>query len=145
MLFAVGDAAEPMWLLAAIKPHDEAYDYAQTLTLKVNPANGAMEVLRGAAIGAKVERVPQPPHRPGRRPGPPVHRRRAHRAGIDAEVAAEAVRLTSDDDILDLAADLPEWQQRVLMELATGTSLDDVRDAYELDQPRQPTTTRWRR
>ena len=33
--------------------HDDAYDYAQTLTLTVNPANGAMEVLRGAAIGAR--------------------------------------------------------------------------------------------
>jgi hypothetical protein len=41
VLFAVGDEAEPMWLLAAIKPHDDAYAYAQMLTLEVNPANGA--------------------------------------------------------------------------------------------------------
>jgi len=54
VLFAVGDEHEPMWLLAAIKTHDEAYTYAETLTLEVNPANGAMEVLRTAAIDEKL-------------------------------------------------------------------------------------------
>jgi hypothetical protein len=101
----------------------------------VNPANGAMEVLRGAAIGAKVEQFRSRPTVQDADPLLPFTVAELTGLGIAAEVAAEAIRLTSDDEILDLAADLPEWQQRVLMELATGTSLDDVRDTYELDRP----------
>jgi hypothetical protein len=135
VLFAVGDAIEPMWLLAAIKPHDDAYTYAQTLTLEVNPANGAMEVLRTRAITAKVAEFRE-------RPAPedavqvlPFRAQELVALGINADVAEEAVRLTTEDDILDLAGDLPEWQQRVLLELAIGTSLDEIRATYELDKP----------
>lgn len=134
VLFAVGDDDEPMWLLAAIKPHDDAYSYAVSLTLEVNPASGAMEVLRGAAIGAKVEEFRK------RRPTSdavqvlPFTAGELVGLGINPDVATEAVRLTVEDEVLDLAAELPEWQQRVLVELATGTSLDEVRAAYELDR-----------
>jgi hypothetical protein len=135
VLFAVGDAAEPMWLLAAIKPHDDAYTYAETLTLEVNPANGAMEVLRGAAIGAKVAEFRKRPTTEDAVQVLPFSVPDLVALGINSDVAAEAVRLTSDDEVLDLAADLPEWQQRVLVELATGTSIEDVRTTYELDRP----------
>lgn len=135
VLFAVGDAAEPMWLLAAIKPHDDAYTYAETLTLEVNPANGAMEVLRGAAIGAKVESFRRRPATEDAVQILPFSVAELVGLGIKSEVAAEAIRLTSEDEVLDLAGDLPEWQQRVLVELATGTSIEDVRSTYELDRP----------
>ncbi|MGH4013138.1 MAG: 3'-5' exonuclease [Pseudonocardiaceae bacterium] len=135
VLFAVGDEAEPMWLLAAIKPHDDAYTYAQTLTLEVNPANGAMEVLHARAIQEKVAQFRQ-------RPVPedvvqvlPFRVSDLVGLGINPAVADEAVRLTDEDDILDLAAELPEWQQRVLLELATGTPLEEIRATYELDRP----------
>ena len=132
VLFAVGDANEPMWLLAAIKPHDAAYEYAQTLTLEVNPANGAMEILHTQAISDKVERFRQ---RPTAECAPrvlPFPVTELVGLGIKPEIAAQAVRLTSDDEILDLAAELPEWQQRVLLDLATGTSIEEVRATYEL-------------
>jgi hypothetical protein len=135
VLFAVGDAVEPMWLLAAIKPHDDAYVYAETLTLEVNPANGAMEVLRGAAIGAKVAEFRKRPATEDAVQVLPFTVAELVGLGINPDVAAEAVRLSSDDEVLELAGDLPEWQQRVLVELATGTSIDDVRATYELDLP----------
>lgn len=135
VLFAVGDEAEPMWLLAAIKPHDDAYAYAQTLTLEVNPANGAMEVLRARAIQQTVAEFRQ-------RPAPedavqvlPFQVAELVDLGINPGVAEEAVRLTDEDDILDLAGDLPEWQQRVLLELAIGTPLEEIRATYELGRP----------
>ncbi len=135
VLFAVGDEAEPMWLLAAIKPHADAYTHAQTLTLAVNPANGAMEVLHARAINDKVAEFRQ-------RPAPedavqilPFQVTELADLGINAEVAEEAVRLTTEDDLLNLAADLPEWQQRVLLELATGAPLEEIRATYELDRP----------
>lgn len=135
VLFAVGDAHEPMWLLAAIKPHDAAYAHAETVTLSVNPANGAMEVMRTDVVRETVDRYRA---RPGPETVPPVLPFAVDELvglGIDAGVAAEAVRVTSEDEILDLAAELPEWQQRALLELATGTSLDDVRTTYALDGP----------
>ncbi|WP_214370456.1 UvrD-helicase domain-containing protein [Pseudonocardia sp. H11422] len=135
VLFAVGDGPEPMWLLAAIKPHDAAYAEAETLKLEVNPANGAMEVLRTQAIQEKVAVFRERPaavEAPQVLPFTPAE---LADLGINAEVAEQAVRLTSEDEILDLAADLPEWQQQVLLDLATGTSLDDVRSTYELEKP----------
>ncbi len=37
-------------VMAAIKPHDEAYAYAAGLRLAINPANGAMEMLADERI-----------------------------------------------------------------------------------------------
>lgn len=135
VLFAVGDQAEPMWLLAAIKPHDDAYVYAQTLTLEVNPANGAMEVLHAQAIQQKVAQFQQRLAAEDAVQVLPFQVAELVDLGINSSVAEEAVRLTDEDDILDLAGELPEWQQRVLLELATGTPIDEIRATYELDRP----------
>jgi superfamily I DNA/RNA helicase len=132
VLFAVGNTSEPMWLLVAIKAHDDAYAYAQTLTLEVNPANGVMEVLRTQAISDSVERFRKRPMPEDAPRALPFQICELVGLGINADVAAEAVRLTSDDEILDLASDLPEWQQRVLIDLATGTAIDEIRRTYEL-------------
>ena len=59
VLFAVGEENQPMWLLAAIKPHDDAYRHAETLTLTVNPASGT----KGPAQGSP-GRVADFPERP---------------------------------------------------------------------------------
>lgn len=135
VLFAVSEQPEPMWLLAAIKPHDEAYAEAESLVLEVNPANGAMEVLHTQAIEQKVEQFRQKPVEPQAQQVLPFKSAELVELGINDGVAEQAVRLTDEDQILDLAADLPEWQQQVLLDLATGKSLDEVRAAYELTRP----------
>ena len=135
VLFAVGDEIQPLWLLAAIKPHDEAYRHAETLTLTVNPANGAMEVLQTEAVREKVAEFRKRPVEVDAPSVLPFTVAELTDLGIDVDVAAEAVRVTSQDDVLELAMNLPEWQQRALLDLASGVSLDEVRAAYELDQP----------
>jgi hypothetical protein len=92
-----------------------AYTYAETLTLEVNPANGAMEVLRGAAIGAKVAEFRKRPTAEDAVQVLPFSAAELVDLGINPDIAAEAIRLTSDDRVLDLAADLPEWRQLVLV------------------------------
>ncbi|WP_433802556.1 3'-5' exonuclease [Actinomycetospora sp. CA-084318] len=135
VLFAVGEKPEPMWLLAAVKNHDEAYELAGTLVYEVNPANGATELYRPAAISKKVGDFKTRPVRTDSPQVLPFTPDELIGVGINAEVAAEAVRLTTEDDILELAGDLPAWQQQVLLDLATGSSLDDVRATYGNDEP----------
>ena len=135
VLFAVGQDPEPMWLLAAIRPHDDAYTEAQSIVLDINPANGAMEVTRPERIQATVEEFrhrPVTPDVPQLLPFTPAE---LVALGINSGVAAQAVRLIGEDGLLELVAGLPEWQQQALLDLATGTSLDDVRAAYDLDAP----------
>ena len=135
VMFAVGEHPEPMWLLAAVKNHDEAYELAATIVAGVNPANGAMEITRPVAIQATVgefRRRPVEAEAPRILPFSPDE---LIGLGVNADVAAEAVRLTDEDDILRLAADLPAWQQQVLLDLATGVALDDVRATYAADGP----------
>jgi hypothetical protein len=135
VLFAVGNGPEPMWLLAAIKPHDDAYAEAENLTLEVNPANGAIEVLRTEAIKEKVADFRQRPMKPDAPQLLPFAVAELTDLGINADVAEQAVRVSSQDELLDLAVDLPEWQQQALLDLATGISLDDVRSTYAPDEP----------
>src|SRR4051794_23735185 len=50
-----------MLVMAAIKPHDEAYEYAGTLRLEINAANGAMELIAEEAIQRTVKEFRQRP------------------------------------------------------------------------------------
>ncbi len=135
VMFAVSEDPEPMWLLAAIKNHDDAYELAGTLVYEVNPANGAMEVYRPSAVEQTVGIFRTRAAEPTAPQVLPFTPEELVGVGINAEVAAEAVRLTSEDDILALAVDLPAWQQQVLLDLATGSSLDDVRATYGDQEP----------
>lgn len=135
VLFAVGQEPEPMWLLAAIHKHDKAYEEAQRLVLDVNPVNGAMEVYRPSAVDARVRDYEHRPSKPDEAAQVlPFTVDELVGIGINADVAAQAVRLTDEGEIFDLAADLPEWQQQALVDLATGVSLDDVRASYGSDE-----------
>lgn len=133
VLFVVGETAgEQTFVLAAIKPHDEAYAFAQTLTLSVNPANGIMEAIHREAVTTRAEafRQTSPPAQTD--PVLPFTEFELVGVGIDAEVAGHAVRVIEQDALLDLAADLPTWQQQALLDLATGSSLDDVRERFAM-------------
>lgn len=135
VVFAVGDADEPMWVLAAVLPHDDAYTHATKAVYGINPSNGAMEVYVPAAVEATVENFR---HRPVAEPASqllPFAVEELTRLGIDRSVAAEAAKVTSDDDLIELVDPLPEWQQHALLELATGRSLDDVRSTYGTTGP----------
>jgi superfamily I DNA/RNA helicase len=130
VIFAVSDDPEPMWLLAAIHPHDKAYVEAETIVLTVNPVNGAMEVYTPSFVA---ETVTDFRHRPATPDAPqilPFTVDELTDLGIEAQVAGEAVKVTDEDSLLELARGLPDWQQKALLDLATGSSLDDVRATY---------------
>lgn len=131
-----------MLVMAAIKPHDEAYDYAGSLRLEINAANGAMELIAEEAIRRTVQEFRERP-RPVDDPQVlPFTLDELVEVGIRDDVAEQAVRVVSEDELLALVEDLPEWQQQALLDLATGKSLDDVRSDYGIgdaptDDPEQ--------
>ncbi|MBB2890651.1 UvrD-helicase domain-containing protein [Flexivirga oryzae] len=55
--------------------------------------------------------------------------------GINRELAQQALDAPTEEDLLTIVADARvEWQGEALLELATGTSVADVRTAYGLDK-----------
>jgi hypothetical protein len=130
VLFVV---APDLFLLAAIKNHDDAYAYASTTTLTVNPANGAMELIAEHAITRAVQEVRARPKPVDQAPQLlPYQTDELVDLGIRGDVAEQAIRLHSEDELLTLIDGLPEWQAHALLDLATGTAIEDVRVAYEV-------------
>src|SRR4051812_24007304 len=99
-----------MLVMAAIKPHDEAYAYAQTTRLEVNPANGAMELIAEAAIQRAVETSRERPRAEEAPPLLPFSVDELVGVGILRDIAVEAIRVASEDDLLELVGEIPEWQ-----------------------------------
>lgn len=134
VLFAAGQEHDQYFLLVAIRPHDEAYAYAARITMRLNPANGVFEVLRGSASGAapSAHTTPAVP-RTGRSDRPPLLPFTAAElaeVGILPELADRAVAVSDEDALQELCLDAPEWQARALLDLAFGASLKEVRDTY---------------
>lgn len=131
VLFDMSGNREKFYLLAAIKPHDEAYALASTLELRVNPVNGIAEVLRHHDM----ERVTTPPAASADaddRPYlVPYTADELTGLGLLADVAAMAVEIRDEDTLQALCLALPEWQADVLLQLAFGVGIDQVRAVYE--------------
>ncbi len=125
-----------MLVMAAIKPHDEAYEYAGSVRLEINAANGAMELIAEEAIQRVVQEFrerPRPLDAPQVLPFSAVE---LVDVGIRDDIAEQAVRVASEDELLALVEDIPEWQQQALLDLATGKSLENVRSDYGIgDEP----------
>jgi len=181
VLFELDAGGEPVYVIHGIWPHDEANRIAESVTVGVNPYNGATEVTR-------IQDVIQ------QDAGAVEQARRAARAELDAarreaeEIAREAVRIqsanaearrqnaravpgavaapgrdhaltwpeglsvetlrdelgidvrlgaaTCESQLLDLAITARvAWQGEALLALATGSTIDDVREDFELLRP----------
>lgn len=134
VLFDMSMANETFYLLAAIKPHDDAYRLAESIELRVNPVNGIAEVLRHREV-QQVVRQKEPAHAHGAPPDDrpqllPFSVHEITSLGIIEEVARRAVDVRDDDSLQELCLAVPEWQGDALLQLACGSSLDDVRKVY---------------
>ena len=117
-------------VMAAIKPHDEAYDFAKTVRLDINPANGAMELIAEQTIARAVKEFAEKPQIADAPQVLPYAASDLVELGIRRDVAEQAVRLSNEGELLELVNHLPEWQQQALLDLATGKSIADVRQDY---------------
>ncbi len=130
ILFDMSLGGEPFYLLAGIKKHDDAYRFAETLELRVNPVNGIAEVLRHQDVErvSKLEEGVQ--HSVDAVQLLPFTVEEITGLGILERIAARAVELTDEDDLQELCLAVPDWQGDALLQLACGASLDEVRRQY---------------
>lgn len=211
VLFELDGDGEPVYVIHGIWPHDEAIEIARTVTVGINPYNGAAqitdlrdatgqddhavdqarrdarrrleaarreaeEIAREAArleagnaeARRRMEADSEPPAlsvpvRPGAETGAPAPGATAamrgvvvatrddrpmwpegltveslrDELGIDVRLAAAALAASRESELLDLAATAsPSWQGEALLALATGTSIEGVREDFELLHPR---------
>jgi superfamily I DNA/RNA helicase len=131
--------------LANVLPHDDAYTYAAKARLRVNPASGALEVRvqEASEVGiegsAAIAATPPPTSTPSTKPVAddrplllPWSCDELVDLGIDADAAERAVAVRDEGELLLLAEGLPTWQGSVLLDLATGKPMDEVRREHDL-------------
>ncbi|WP_239679385.1 UvrD-helicase domain-containing protein [Natronosporangium hydrolyticum] len=117
VLLHLGDS---MYMVQTVLPHDDAYRYAEQVTLTLNPATGAVEALETARISDRVEQVVAAP-RQRVTDQPPllahVVDRDYQRLGVNEELVPALRTLVDEADLLELVEPLPPLQRDVLLSL----------------------------
>lgn len=150
ILFKVqGHATSAHYVYLGVLAHDDAITFARKARLTVNPVNGIAELITATLE----ESIPTPPTFVG--PAPSTNEAAAHpilaslgldekalidELGLDPEVARAALNATSEEEILALADTAVQWQGLALIDLASGTSLHDVRGSLGLDKEQVAST-----
>jgi superfamily I DNA/RNA helicase len=142
VLFLVDDGAEPVFVLAAIKKHDEANRLAERIELRVNPINGVLEMLESTTPAEvspprEVLRVDRDSSRQPILNGY-TYAELVEGLGIGESVARAALAASTDDALLAAVELAPTWQGEAVLSLATGTSLADVRAQLMLGRETAP-------
>jgi len=131
--------------------HDDAIARAKSTVIAINPRNGIAELVEADAQSRPAAQPPRGPSRPKPQPDDvdptPQPLLETHgvglddltRLGIDRRFAERAVAATTDDELIDALEGAPVWQAEALIDLAAGTTLDDVTAKLQIDL--QPTDT----
>ncbi|MYR07771.1 UvrD-helicase domain-containing protein [Gordonia sp. SID5947] len=145
ILFKVDDKLgdDPTFIYMGTWPHDEANKLAERSQLRVNPINGVLEGIIGELDGdddrKKRTVVPDPRGELDRRVRPeskPYLAERfsladlTERLGLDTELAERALAASSEDVLVDIAANAVGWQGSALLDLATGLHIDTIREKH---------------
>ncbi len=151
LLAKVGDGPDATYIYFGTFQHDEAYEKARRLKLTVNRQANVAELVEATQPPAVYENVsrfadpdyvaPASHHSPVLHSPVPLLRARGIAVvdllelGIDAELAGLAATQTDEAGLLAVTENAPSaWQQDVLLELADGTPLHEVKSRYGLEQ-----------
>jgi len=137
VLFKVDDkSGVPTYIYMGTWNHDDAIKRAEKATLRVNPINGTLEGL----IGDTETVAPPPP--PVVATSPPEEAPSylagvgytladlTDRLGVSATIAAKAMAAKDESGLIDAAVGGVEWEGSALLDLATGISIDDIREKH---------------
>ncbi len=136
IMFRVDDKSSgTTYIYMGTWPHDEANKLAERATLRVNPINGTLEGLirEPAAAVADVSAPAVPVSEPEVSYLAGFGYSQADLTdglGIDAALATKAMAAADESELLEVAADGLEWEGSALLDLATGISIDDIRDKH---------------
>jgi superfamily I DNA/RNA helicase/mRNA-degrading endonuclease RelE of RelBE toxin-antitoxin system len=132
------DDNSTLWLVA-VKKHDDAYKFAEKLTLQVNEKTGAAELFDSVALGDAVDHartvtsedagvaVPFMPSA--------VSPADLERFGVAEHIALELKQVTSEEAFLRIAEALPASQGNAVFDLAFGKSPQEVWDDLVIEDP----------
>lgn len=149
VLFKVSLESMPHYFYYGSWPHDQAIEIARSSVLAVNPVNGVLEVLRKSAPvepEAPVEKdeIPSVPHPEEPQPVQdwtnPLQESGVNpadlvsRLGLDEDLVRAAYGAGTEDHLIDLIGEAPDWQATALLELAAGLSVSEVEEKLALNQ-----------
>ena len=136
ILFRIDDKASgTTYIYMGTWPHDEAIKLAERATLRVNPINGTLEGLIGeppaVAPAAPAASVPAPEPAASYLAGVGYTLGDLTEGlGIDSAIAALAMAAPDESSLLEAAAGGLEWEGSALLDLATGVSIETIRDKH---------------
>ena len=131
------DDNSTLWLVA-VKKHDDAYKFAETLTLQVNEKTGAAELYDPVALSDALDNArADSSSTAGADPVMPaaVSQADLERFGVAPDVAAELKQVTTEDALQRLVEALPASQGNAVLDLAFGKDPQDVWNDLVIDEP----------
>ncbi|AHC24851.1 MULTISPECIES: 3'-5' exonuclease [Mycobacteriaceae] len=137
VLFRVDDKdSGPTYIYMGTWPHDDAIKLAERATLRVNPINGTLEGLIGesaSAEPAKEQAIVPPVPEAALSYLAGVGYTLAELVdglGINPLLAAQAMEAPDESALLEVASEGLEWEGSALLELATGTAIETIRENH---------------
>ncbi len=160
VMFRLDDGGERHYVVHGVFPHDRAEAIAGRITLTVNPVNGFPQIAEVGPLGEPDRRAAPTPARNLAQasasdtavtgstvvPAEPLLERQGRTAaqlldvlGIPAEVAAQALVASDEDDLLAIAERHEGWIGLMLIDLASGDTIESIIERLEVNRPAQPT------
>lgn len=144
IVFRVDHKGERYYVFRGVWPHDKANQIARQVTLRVNPVNGLPEFdespLPEPDFQLKQDAVQQPLPKV-EEPAPLLaqwgftRRELVDTLGVPEKVADEAFGVRDEDALLALAERHEGWLGLILVDLATGDSVESIVEKLQLTKP----------
>ncbi|CAM3470442.1 UvrD-helicase domain-containing protein [Occultella aeris] len=155
VMFRLDSDGETHYVIHGVWPHDDAIDVAKRVRLKVNPINGLPQIeatpeLAASPDSSNDETPPSPepdtkattgdeapaavvPDQPRLLALGRTREELVKRLGVPEDVADAAMAAADDDAILELAGQHEGWLGIVLVDLATGDSVQEILEKLEIE------------
>lgn len=120
-----------VYILLWADKHDDAYTWARNKIFKVNPENGALQIINTDHI-AEAEKLREKPPPEIQGLFDSIRNRHLVRIGVPEELLPLVHRVGNLDDLEELAEKLPNEAYEALALIADGETIDDVLEAYDV-------------
>jgi superfamily I DNA/RNA helicase/mRNA-degrading endonuclease RelE of RelBE toxin-antitoxin system len=138
LINAGADDDNSVLYLVAVKKHDDAYKFAESLTLQVNGKTGAAELYDTTALDEALDNaraesasvVDVEPVMPAS-----LSQADLERFGVAPEVAAELKQVTTEDALQQILEALPASQGNAVLDLAYGKDPQEVWKDLVIEEP----------